>query len=63
MSRRAFGRRIGYKSVDLLFDIFRVKDIVCDYQPTPKNTALQDFLLKTEVSTLKTDSYCPSHIL
>jgi FkbH-like protein len=43
MSCRAFARRIEHQCLALLFDKFHVEDIRFDFQPTSKNTPLQDF--------------------
>jgi FkbH-like protein len=44
MSCRAFSRRIEHQSVQYLFDSFAADEIIFDYQATPRNGPLQEFL-------------------
>ena len=44
LSCRAFSRRIEYAVLDHLFDVLDLDAMVFDYQPTPKNHLVRDFL-------------------
>jgi FkbH-like protein len=44
MSCRAFSRRIEHRCLEQLFDDMKVEQIAFDYQPTPRNGPLRDFL-------------------
>lgn len=46
MSCRAFGRRIEYRCLEELFEREAVTEIVFDFQATPRNGPLADFLQK-----------------
>jgi FkbH-like protein len=46
ISCRAFSRRIEHQCLKYLFDTFDVDEIVFDYQSTPRNTVLQEFLVE-----------------
>ena len=46
MSCRAFSRRIEHRTLQQLFEKYRPDEIVLDFQPTPRNGPLQDFLAK-----------------
>jgi FkbH-like protein len=44
MSCRAFGRRIEHRCLELLFDRFQAEEVWLDFQATPRNGPLQEFL-------------------
>ena len=44
LSCRAFSRRIEHKCLELLFEKFGVDEITFDYEPTPRNGPMQEFL-------------------
>jgi FkbH-like protein len=44
MSCRAFSRRIEHQCLNYLFETFGVNEIVFEYEQTPRNGPLQDFL-------------------
>lgn len=44
MSCRAFSRRIEHQCLHFLFDEFRAEEIALDFQPTPRNGPIQEFL-------------------
>jgi FkbH-like protein len=46
MSCRAFSRHIEYRCLEYLFEHLHVSEIVFDFQPTDRNSALRDFLSK-----------------
>ncbi len=46
LSCRAFSRRIEHQCLKYLFDTFGVDEIVFDYQSTPRNTVLREFLME-----------------
>jgi FkbH-like protein len=44
MSCRAFSRRIEHQCLKVLLDRYGAQEIIFEFQPTPRNTPLQDFL-------------------
>jgi len=44
MSCRAFSRRIEFQCLRHLFDVFKAEEIVFDYEMTPRNTPVREFL-------------------
>jgi predicted enzyme involved in methoxymalonyl-ACP biosynthesis len=59
MSCRAFSRHIEYKCLEYLFENLSVSEIKLDFQPTPRNGPLQEFLstfVDTELTTALTIS-------
>ncbi len=44
LSCRAFARRIEYATLRALFDLYDVEDVFIEYEPTPRNTPVRDFL-------------------
>jgi FkbH-like protein len=44
MSCRAFSRRIEHRTLQQLFEKYRADEIILDFQATPRNGPLQDFL-------------------
>jgi FkbH-like protein len=46
MSCRAFSRRIEHQSLNQLFEKFGAEEAVFDFQPTERNSPLQDFFLE-----------------
>ena len=44
MSCRAFSRRIEYQCIKFVFEHFQAAEVILDYQATPRNTPLTEFL-------------------
>ena len=44
LSCRAFSRRIEHRCIDFLFEKFGVDEIVLEYEATPKNALIQEFI-------------------
>jgi FkbH-like protein len=51
MSCRAFSRRIEYRCLQYIFDALGADEIVFDYEATPRNTPLQEFLAALSANT------------
>jgi FkbH-like protein len=43
MSCRAFSRRIEHQCLAILFEVFKVQELIFDFQATPRNGPLRDF--------------------
>jgi hypothetical protein len=44
MSCRAFSRRIEFQCLRYIFDVFKAEEIVFDYEVTPRNAPVREFL-------------------